>query len=124
MSGFPATLPDGEVSAAIPAATVVLLRDGAAGIEALLVRRNSKLEFAGGMWVFPGGRLDGDDFSPPFDPDAAAAAIAAHDAADPTHGEWYLPAARAAARRGHRGSRPGRRRDELCGSRTDATRCP
>lgn len=101
MSGFPATLPDGEVSAAIPAATVVLLRDGAAGvgIEALLVRRNSKLEFAGGMWVFPGGRLDGDDFSPPLDPHAAAAAIAAHDAADPTHGEWYLPAARAAARR-------------------------
>jgi len=42
----------------IPAATVVLLRDTVDGIEALMMRRNSKLEFAGGMWVFPGGRVD------------------------------------------------------------------
>lgn len=46
----------------IPAATVVVLRDGADGeIEALLVRRNSKLAFAGGNWVFPGGRVDDGD---------------------------------------------------------------
>lgn len=43
---------------AIPAATVVLLRDGADGIETLVLLRNSKLAFAGGMWVFPGGRVD------------------------------------------------------------------
>lgn len=44
----------------IPAATVVLLRDArdGSGIETLMVQRNSKLEFAGGMWVFPGGRID------------------------------------------------------------------
>ena len=47
----------------IPAATVVLLRDApdGAGLEALMVRRNTKLEFAGGMWVFPGGRIDPGD---------------------------------------------------------------
>jgi 8-oxo-dGTP pyrophosphatase MutT (NUDIX family) len=47
---------------AIPAATVVLLRDGADGIETLMLRRNSKLAFAGGMWVWPGGRIDPDDY--------------------------------------------------------------
>jgi 8-oxo-dGTP pyrophosphatase MutT (NUDIX family) len=39
------------------AATVILLRDGAAGLETLLLRRNSQIAF-GGMWVFPGGRID------------------------------------------------------------------
>jgi 8-oxo-dGTP pyrophosphatase MutT (NUDIX family) len=48
---------------AIPAATVVLLRDGADGIETLMLRRNSKLAFAGGSWVWPGGRIDPDDYN-------------------------------------------------------------
>ena len=52
----------------IPAATVVLGRDGAHGFEVLLLRRNTRLEFAGGMWVFPGGRIDPADF-PPARPD-------------------------------------------------------
>lgn len=51
----------------LPAATVVPLRDGPDGLEVLLMRRNSKLEFVGGMWVFPGGRIDDDDY-PPGDP--------------------------------------------------------
>lgn len=46
----------------IPAATTVLLRDADDGLEVLMVRRNSKLEFAGGMWVFPGGRIDPEDY--------------------------------------------------------------
>ncbi len=46
----------------IPAATTVLVRDGDDGIEVLLARRNSKLAFAGGAWVFPGGRIDDEDF--------------------------------------------------------------
>ena len=41
----------------VPAATVVPLRDGPSGLETLMLRRNSKLAF-GGMWVFPGGRVD------------------------------------------------------------------
>jgi 8-oxo-dGTP pyrophosphatase MutT (NUDIX family) len=50
----------GEDREAIPAATVILLRDTDAGLETLMLRRNSKLAF-GGMWVFPGGRVDADD---------------------------------------------------------------
>ena len=41
----------------VAAATVVVLRDGADGLETLMLRRNSKISF-GGMWVFPGGRVD------------------------------------------------------------------
>lgn len=46
------------VSEIRPAATVILLRDAADGLQTLILRRNSKLGFAAGMWVFPGGRID------------------------------------------------------------------
>jgi 8-oxo-dGTP pyrophosphatase MutT (NUDIX family) len=42
------------------AATVVVLRRGEAGLETLMLRKNSKIAF-GGMWVFPGGRVDPED---------------------------------------------------------------
>ena len=41
----------------IPAATVIVLRDAPDGIETLMLHKNSKIAF-GGMWVFPGGRID------------------------------------------------------------------
>ncbi len=44
----------------VQAATVVLLRQGETGLETLMLRRNSKIVF-GGMWVFPGGRVDPED---------------------------------------------------------------
>ena len=47
---------------AIPAATVIVLRDSPAGINVLMLKRNRDLAFAGGMWVFPGGRIDPEDF--------------------------------------------------------------
>ncbi|HJP16390.1 MAG TPA: NUDIX domain-containing protein [Acidimicrobiales bacterium] len=47
-------------SALIPAATVVVMRDGSDGLEVLMLRKNSKIAF-GGMWVFPGGRVDDED---------------------------------------------------------------
>ena len=47
---------------AIPAATVAPLRDGPDGLEVLLLKRNAKLEFVGGAWVFPGGRIDPEDY--------------------------------------------------------------
>jgi 8-oxo-dGTP pyrophosphatase MutT (NUDIX family) len=43
------------------AATVILLRDASEGLETLMLKRNSKIAF-GGMWVFPGGRIDPDDW--------------------------------------------------------------
>ncbi len=56
----------------LPAATVVLLRDAAAGLEVLLVRRGRALVFHGGAWVFPGGRVDPEDIVPGGDDLAAA----------------------------------------------------
>lgn len=61
------------VSAPIPAATVVLLRDGADGMEVLMLRKNSKITF-GGMWVFPGGKIDPQDYSSEAGDDQDAAA--------------------------------------------------
>ena len=46
------------------AATVVLLRDGRGGLEAYLQRRPAGMGFAGGLWVFPGGRVDEADRDP------------------------------------------------------------
>ena len=51
----------------IPAATVVLLRDAPTGPEVLLLQRNTAVEFAGGLWVFPGGRIDPEDHPPGSD---------------------------------------------------------
>lgn len=39
------------------AATVVMLRDGAAGVEVLMIERPDRGSFAG-AWVFPGGKLE------------------------------------------------------------------
>jgi 8-oxo-dGTP pyrophosphatase MutT (NUDIX family) len=41
-----------------PAATVVLLRDTAAGLETFIMRRVASMAFAPNMHVFPGGRVD------------------------------------------------------------------
>jgi 8-oxo-dGTP pyrophosphatase MutT (NUDIX family) len=48
------------------AATVVLLRDGASGIEAWLLTRVTGMAFAAGMTVFPGGRVDPADADLPL----------------------------------------------------------
>jgi 8-oxo-dGTP pyrophosphatase MutT (NUDIX family) len=39
-------------------ASVVIVRDGADSLEVLMLRRNQKIAFHGGDWVFPGGRVD------------------------------------------------------------------
>jgi 8-oxo-dGTP pyrophosphatase MutT (NUDIX family) len=70
---------DDGVAPAIPAATVVLLRDGDDGPEVLMLRKNSKITF-GGMWVFPGGRIDPEDYPADGDLDAAARTAAAREA--------------------------------------------
>ena len=44
------------------AATVVLMRGGAAGPEIYLLQRQTSMEFAAGMCVFPGGGVDPRDF--------------------------------------------------------------
>ncbi len=47
-----------EVAPARLAATVLLLRDGADGLEVFMVVRNYAIDFASGALVFPGGRVD------------------------------------------------------------------
>ena len=46
-----------------PASSVILLRNGPAGLEVLYLRRNPTLAFHGGYWVFPGGRIDPTDYA-------------------------------------------------------------
>ncbi|MGW6448964.1 NUDIX hydrolase [Lentzea sp. NPDC055074] len=50
--------PVSQPAQARDAVTVVLLRDGAEGLEAFLLRRVKGMAFAGGMSVFPGGGVD------------------------------------------------------------------
>jgi 8-oxo-dGTP pyrophosphatase MutT (NUDIX family) len=45
----------------LPAATLLLLRDGPQGIEVLMTRRASTASFAPGAYVFPGGGIDNAD---------------------------------------------------------------
>ena len=68
-----------ESRPATPAATVVLLRDAAGGPEVLMLRKNSKIAF-GGMWVFPGGRIDAEDYPEDGDQEAGARRAAAREA--------------------------------------------
>jgi 8-oxo-dGTP pyrophosphatase MutT (NUDIX family) len=62
------------------AATVLLLRDGADGLEVLMIERPDRGSFAG-AWVFPGGKVDPGDAGPigdataPEEADARRAAV-------------------------------------------------
>jgi 8-oxo-dGTP pyrophosphatase MutT (NUDIX family) len=47
--------------AARPASTVILMREGEAGFEVLLLRRHDNVAFMAGAFVFPGGRVDDAD---------------------------------------------------------------
>jgi 8-oxo-dGTP pyrophosphatase MutT (NUDIX family) len=62
----------GQGTAAVPqeAGTVLLLRDGAAGLEVLMVRRGKRAAFMADAFVFPGGRVE------PSEPFRAAGAAA------------------------------------------------
>jgi 8-oxo-dGTP pyrophosphatase MutT (NUDIX family) len=45
-------------------ASLLLLRDGDQGLEVLLLRRHEQSRVLGGMYVFPGGKVDAEDQSP------------------------------------------------------------
>jgi 8-oxo-dGTP pyrophosphatase MutT (NUDIX family) len=47
-----------------PAATVLLARDSADGVEVFMVKRHHKIDFAAGAMVFPGGKVDEADAAP------------------------------------------------------------
>jgi 8-oxo-dGTP pyrophosphatase MutT (NUDIX family) len=52
------------IAPAIPAATVVILRDRPDGIEVFMVVRHHAIDFASGAIVFPGGKVDPGDSDP------------------------------------------------------------
>jgi len=60
MSDAPVTPPHGERPPR-PSATLVVVRDGARGLEVLLSRRAERGDHNSGAWVFPGGLLDAGD---------------------------------------------------------------
>jgi 8-oxo-dGTP pyrophosphatase MutT (NUDIX family) len=65
------------VTAPIPhAATVLLLREDDAGLQVLLTKRAAGLSFMGGLWVFPGGRMEASDLAPELAARSDQAAIA------------------------------------------------
>lgn len=45
------------------AATLIITRPGAGGLEVLMARRTGRASFASGLWVFPGGAVDDIDDS-------------------------------------------------------------
>ena len=49
------------IGAVRPAATVIMLRDGGAGLEVLLIKRHALSDVLGGAFVFPGGKVDAAD---------------------------------------------------------------
>jgi 8-oxo-dGTP pyrophosphatase MutT (NUDIX family) len=67
-----------------PAATVLVVRapEQGPGLEVLLLRRAADLAFHGGSWVFPGGRVEPEDYPAegPDDHDGAARVAAAREA--------------------------------------------
>jgi len=50
-----------------PAATVIIVRQADSGFEIFMLKRASESAFAGGMYVFPGGRVDPDDHLHKYD---------------------------------------------------------
>ncbi len=48
----------------LPASTIMLLRDGRAGLEVFMVVRHHQIDFASGALVFPGGKVDPGDDAP------------------------------------------------------------
>jgi glyoxylase-like metal-dependent hydrolase (beta-lactamase superfamily II)/8-oxo-dGTP pyrophosphatase MutT (NUDIX family) len=53
--------PSRTTATPLPAATVLLLRDGDQGLEVLMTRRSMTASFAPGAYVFPGGGIDAQD---------------------------------------------------------------
>ncbi len=91
-----------------PAASILLLRDGPAGLETFMVVRHHQIDFASGALVFPGGRMEPADaeivaaLADPLAPFKVAAIREAFEEcgvllARAEGEDGFVPAARAAA---------------------------
>lgn len=63
-----------------PAATLVFLRDGASGVEVLLIQRHARSKFAAGDYVFAGGKIEADEA--PADAERFCRGLRADEAAE------------------------------------------
>ncbi|MEM7514260.1 MAG: NUDIX hydrolase [Bacteroidota bacterium] len=68
-----------------PAATVLVGRNGQQGFEVLLLLRNKALAFAGGVWVFPGGKIEQSELEGAASEEEAAKIAAAREAKEETN---------------------------------------
>src|SRR5689334_10483568 len=50
-----------EIAPARDSASVIVARDGVGGLEVFMLERHLNSDFAGGAYVFPGGKLDDSD---------------------------------------------------------------
>lgn len=50
------------VATPIPSATILIVRDGASGLEVFMVKRHHQIDFVAGALVFPGGKANKGDF--------------------------------------------------------------
>src|SRR5215211_6894924 len=82
---------DSVPSTPAAAASVILLRDGSAGLETYLLHRHARMAFAPSMVVFPGGGLD-----------AADASEEADISGETDYADWSTPDAALAAERSGR----------------------
>ena len=73
-----------------PAATVMLLRDGDDGMEVFMIVRHEKSDVHAGALVFPGGRVDPEDYELAVD----AAVFPAQDGVDAAMATWRVAAVR------------------------------
>lgn len=73
-----------ETKPPTPASTVVLIRNSPTGPEVLMLRKNRSIKLGGGIWVFPGGRVDQNDQVLGKDEEAAARQAATREAKEET----------------------------------------
>jgi len=92
-----------EPAVARPAATILMLRDGPAGLETLMLRRTRSAGFVPGAYVFAGGRVDLADAETEavqrlrgLSPDAAAERLQMGPDALPPAAAYYVAALREA----------------------------
>lgn len=69
-----ANLADRAIPDPVPAASVIVLRQAAAGMEVLLLRRSAKADYLAEAWVFPGGMVEPEDGEDPTALETARAA--------------------------------------------------
>lgn len=97
----------------IPAATILLVRDGAAGLEVFMVVRHHKIDSFSGALVFPGGKVDKGDTH-----DSVRARIDGAEGLD----DWEFSMRVAAIREAYEECGVLLARDERSGNLVDAAR--